>query len=144
MRPGCEKMLKLEIIGDARTLIDGNQTVNEYDCTIKASKPLEIVPVRVDKKYGFVFLGNHHLTTPQGVFSRVEASLLLGTNGNVVSLSEEVGPASDKARVKVMNIFRRYSIQYQQGNVSSQSDVVLGLFRNGKGLDELLHTIERS
>lgn len=137
-------MLKLEITGDARTLIEGNQTVNEFDCIIEVSKTLEIVPVRVDKKDGFVLVGRHHLSTPQGVFSPVEASLLLSANGPLSTLSEHLGPVSDKARVKVLNILRRYSMQYQQGNVSSQSDVVLGLFRNGKGKDELLHIPEGS
>ncbi|MFX0117683.1 MAG: hypothetical protein ACFFB3_24270 [Candidatus Hodarchaeota archaeon] len=135
-------MRKLEIAGDARTLNEGIKTLNELDCTIEVPKTIEIVPIRVDDKKGFAIIGKHHLSTPQGISSSVEMSLLLGANGTVEDLSEHVGPASSDTRYKVLNALRRYSLHCLQSNVSSQSDVVLGLSHNGKGTNELLYVVK--
>lgn len=137
-------MQKLEIAGDVRSLNESIVTLNELDCTIKLSKSHKIVPINVNDKEGFVLLGKHHLSTPQGPSAAVEISLLLGANGTLANLSEHLGPASDDTRCKVLNVLRRYSLHYLDGIVSSQSDVVLGLRRNGKGMDELLHVVGRN
>lgn len=126
-------MHKLEIVGDARILNEGTEILTELDCTIKGSKALQIVPVKVDGKKGFVLVGKHQLAVSWGsALSPVEASLWVGPNGTFTKHSKFAGPASPETRTQVVNTLRRYRLLCQHTSLPYRSDVVLGFSRNGK------------
>ncbi|MFX0115257.1 MAG: hypothetical protein ACFFB3_11980 [Candidatus Hodarchaeota archaeon] len=125
-------MQKSEITGDTRILNGGTKILLELDCILKASKRLEIVPVQIGEKNGFVLIGEHQLSVPYGAFSPVEVSLWLGANNTFPKHSEPNGFTPEKVRTQVQNILRSYRELCHHGSIPLGSDVVLGFKRNGR------------
>jgi hypothetical protein len=125
-------MQKSEIVGDARILNGGTRILLELDCVLKVSKHLEIVPVQIGGKKGFVLVGKHQLSVPYGPLSPVEVSLWLGANNTFPKHSQPNGHTSEKVRTKVQNTLRSYQKLCHHGSIPFGSDLVLGFKRNGR------------
>ncbi len=133
---------KLEIVGDARALKKGIQTLNGIDCRLKAVKDLEIVPVNVNGEDGYVVIGDHSITIKETISPSMEFSLILGINGTLMKISEPRGPASKESHVHVVNAFRRYMMNQMKNEKFAPKGVIMGVSRNGTQASELWHIVD--